>query len=101
MKLDYDKQKNDLQKKEKIINNLNLYTNLQEPKNKDEQICELIKKHKIEIDELTEKYTKDIISLKINLPNCFSPNTHEVLIDKKYKKYNLHWYLLTIFSAKD
>ena len=60
----------------------------------------MIKKHKSEIEELNNKYTKDIINLKINLPNCFSQNTHEILIDKKYKKYDLHWYLLTIISAK-
>ena len=67
----------------------------------DEQIFQLIKKHKKEIDDLNEKYTKDILSLKINLPNCFSSATHEILIDKKFKMYDLHWYLLTLISAKN
>ena len=102
LKLDYDKQKNDLKEKEKIINNYNVFTNnSNDTKNIDEQIYQLIKKHKNEIDKLTEEYTKNIINLKVNLPNCFSPNTHEILIDKKFKKYNLHWYLLTIISAKN
>ena len=100
LKLDYDKQKSDLQEKEKLLNDYNLYKNTNESKNIDEQIYQLIKKHKKEIDELNEKYTKDIISLKMNLPNCFSSQTHEILIDKKYKLYNLHWYLLTLISAK-
>ena len=39
--------------------------------------------------------------MKINLPNCFSPATHEILIDKKFKMYDLHWYLLTLISAKN
>ena len=101
LKLDYDKQKNDLQEKEKLLNDYNLYQNINESKNIDEQIHQLIKKHKKEIEELNEKYTKDIISLKMNLPNCFSSDTHEILIDKKYNLYNLHWYLLTLISAKN
>ena len=61
----------------------------------------LIKKHENEIEELNKKYIRNIINLKLNLPNCFSAETHEILIDKKYTKYNLHWYLLTIISAKE
>ena len=100
LKLDYDKQKIDLQEKEKMLHNYNLYNNTNESKNIDEQIFKLINKHKKEIDELNEKYTKDIINLKINLPNAFSPTTHEILIDKTFKEYDLHWYLLTVIPAK-
>ena len=101
LKLEYDKQKLDLEEKEKLLRNYNLYTNTNESKNIDERISNLIKKHQDEIEELNNKYTKDIMTLKINLPNCFSQNTHEILVDKKYKKYNLHWYLLTVISAKN
>ena len=101
LKLDYDKQKNDLLEKEKLLKDYNIYKNINESKNVDERICQLIKKHKKEIDDLNEKYTKDILSLKINLPNCFSSATHEILIDKKFKMYDLHWYLLTLISAKN
>ena len=101
LKLDYDKQKVDLQEKEKLLNDYNLYTHANESKKVDEQICMLIKKHKNEIDELNEKYTRDIINLKVNLPNCFSEKTHEILVDKTFKKYDLHWYLLTVTSAKN
>ena len=101
LKLEYEKQKLDLEEKEKLLSNYNLYTNTNESKNIDERISNLIKKHQDEIEELNNKYTKDIMNLKINLPNCFSQNTHEILIDKKYKKYNLHWYLLTVISAKN
>ena len=101
LKLEYDKQKQDLEEKDKLLLNYNLYTNTKESKNIDERISNLIKKHQDEIEELNNKYTKDIMNLKINLPNCFSQYTHEILIDKEYKKYNLHWYLLTIISAKN
>ena len=101
LKLEYDKLKKDIEEKDKLINSYSLYSNLNNSQNKDQQILNLIKKHKNEIDELTEKYTKDIINLKINLPNCFSEKTHEILIDKKYEKYNLHWYLLTVIPAKE
>ena len=100
LKLEYDKQKLDLEEKEKMLQNYNLYTNTNESRNIDERISNLIKKHQNEIEELNNKYTKDIMNLKINLPNCFSQNTHKILIDKKYKEYNLHWYLLTVISAK-
>ena len=49
---------------------------------------------------MNQKHIKDILDLKINLPNCFTPSTHEILVDKKFKEYELHWYLLTITSAK-
>ena len=100
LKLDYDRQKEDLKEKEKLLNNYNLYTNLNESKISEDKINQLIKKHEEEIEELNQKYTKNILELKINLPNCFSPQTHDILIDKKFKTYNLHWYLLTITSAK-
>ena len=100
LKLDYDRQKEDLVEKEKMLNNYNLYTNLNESKISEDKINQLIKKHEEEIEELNQKYTKNILELKINLPNCFSPQTHEILIDKTFKTYNLHWYLLTITSAK-
>jgi len=101
LKLDYNKQKNDLKEKEQLINNYNMYINTNDSKNVDEQVCQLVKKHKEEIDKLNKKYTRDIINLKINLPNCFSAETHEILIDKKFSKYNLHWYLLTVTSAEE
>ena len=100
LKLDYDRQKEDLKEKEKLLNNYNLYTNLNESKISEDKINQLIKKHEEEIEELNQKYTKNILELKINLPNCFSPQTHDILIDKKFKTYTLHWYLLTITSAK-
>ena len=101
LKLDYNKQKNDLKEKEQLINNYNMYINTNDSKNVDEQICQLVKKHKDEIDKLNKKYTRDIINLKVNLPNCFSAETHQILIDKKYSQYNLHWYLLTVTSAHE
>ena len=100
LKLDYDKQKLNLKEKEKMLNNYNLYNITNESKNIDDQIFKLINKHKKEIDELKEKYIKDIINLKVNLPNSFSPTTHEILIDKTFKEYDLHWYLLTVIPAK-
>ena len=101
LKIDYNKQKNDLKEKEQLINNYNMYINTNDSKNIDELVCQLAKKHKDEIDKLNKKYTRDIINLKINLPNCFSPETHQILIDKKYSNYNLHWYLLTVTSAEE
>ena len=35
------------------------------------------------------------------MPNCFSAETHQILIDKKYPQYNLHWYLITVTSAEE
>ena len=100
LKLDYNRQKNNLEEKEKILNNYNLYTNKSESKSSDDKINQLIRNHEKEIEKLNDKYYKDILELKINLPNCFSPSTHEILIDKKYKPYELKWYLLTITTAK-
>ena len=101
LKLDYDKQKLELEEKEKLLNNYNLYTNYTEPKSSEEKINELLKKHEAEIEQLNQKYLKNILELQINLPNCFTPATHEILIDKKYAQYGLHWYLLTITAAKN
>ena len=69
--------------------------------NKDEQILELIAEHKKEIDNLTKIYNQNIISLKMNLPISYSPNTHYILIDKKYAQYNLKWFLLTIITEQE
>ena len=69
--------------------------------NKDEQILELIAEHKKEIDNLTKIYNQNIISLKMNLPIGYSPNTHYILIDKKYAQYNLKWFLLTIITEQE
>ena len=100
LKLDYEKQKINLEEKEKLLNNYNLYTNPNESKNYDEKINQLIKKHETEIENLNKEYLKNINELKMNLPNCFSPITHEILLDKKFEKYQMHWYLLTITDAK-
>jgi hypothetical protein len=100
LKLDYNRQKNNLEEKEKILNNYNIYTNISESKSSDDKINQLIRNHQKEIEKLNDKYYKNILDLKINLPNCFSPSTHQILIDKKYKPYELRWYLLTITSAK-
>ena len=101
LKLDYDRQKLDLEEKEKLLNNYNIYKDLNESKITEEKINKIMKEHEKEIEELNKKYTKNILELKLNLPNCFSPSTHEILIDKKFQAYDLHWYLLTITSAKD
>ena len=101
LKLDFDKQKLELEEKDKLLNNYNLYRNLIDSKSSEEKINELIKKHEKEIEQLNQKYIKDILELKTNLPNCFTPSTHEILIDKKFAKYELHWYLLTITAAKN
>ena len=57
--------------------------------------------HKKEIEALTQKYNKNIINLKMNLPSPYSPETHTILIDKRYAKYDLKWYLLTVLTEKD
>ena len=100
LKLDFDKQKSELEEKEKLLKNYNLYRNLIDSKSSEEKINELLKKHEKEIEQLNQKYIKDILELKTNLPNCFAPSTHEILIDKKYPQYELHWYLLTLTAAK-
>ena len=100
LKLDFDKQKIELEEKDKLLNNYNLYRNLIDSKSSEEKINELLKKHEKEIEQLNQKYIKDILELKTNLPNCFTPSTHEILIDKKFAQYELHWYLLTLTAAK-
>ena len=37
----------------------------------------------------------------MNLPISYSPSTHCILVDKKYPKYNLKWFLLTIITEPD
>ena len=37
----------------------------------------------------------------MNLPIGYSPSTHCILIDKKYSKYNLKWFLLTITTTQE
>ena len=101
LKNDYDKLNSTLQQKQKLLDNYSKITNETSIKtNIDEQIFELIAEHKKEIDELTNKYNKNIINLKMNLPIGYSPSTHNILVDKKYSKYNLKWYLLTIITAE-
>ncbi len=69
--------------------------------NIDEQILELMDKHKKEIDELTKKYNRSIIKLKMNQPAPYSPETHKILVDKRYAKYDLKWYLLTMITEEE
>ena len=91
-----------LQQKQKLLDNYSkLSSETSSKANIDEQILELIAQHKKEIDNLTEKYNQNIINLKMNLPVNCSPNTHCILIDKKYSKFNLRWFLLTITTAQD
>ena len=102
LKNDYDKLNSTLQQKQKLLDNYSkLSSETSSKANIDEQILELIAQHKKEIDNLTEKYNQNIINLKMNLPVNCSPNTHCILIDKKYSKFNLRWFLLTITTAKD
>ena len=102
LKNDYDKLNSTLQQKQKLLDNYSKITNETSIKtNIDEQILELIAEHKKEMDELTKKYNKNIINLKMNLPLAYSPNTHSILVDKKYNKYNLRWYLITIITAEE
>ena len=58
-------------------------------------------KHKKEIDELTKKYNRSIIKLKMNQPAPYSPETHKILVDKRYAKYDLKWYLLTMITEEE
>ena len=100
LKIEYERQKTDLEEKEKLLSDYNL-TNLNDSKiSSEEKINQIIKKYENKIEEMNQKHIKDILDLKINLPNCFTPSTHEILVDKKFKEYELHWYLLTITSAK-
>ena len=102
LKNDYNKLNSTLQQKQKLLDNYSKLTNETSTKtNIDEQILELISKHKKEIDDLTKKYNQNIINLKMNLPINYSPSTHNILIDKKYTKYNLKWFLLTITTDPD
>ena len=102
LKNDYDKLNSTLQQKQKLLDNYSKITNETSIKtNIDEQILELIAEHKKEIDELTKKYNQNIINLKMNLPIGYSPSTHNIIVDKKYNKYNLKWYLITIITAED
>ena len=102
LKNDYDKLNSTLQQKQKLLDNYSKITNETSIKtNIDEQILELIAEHKKEIDELTKKYNKNIINLKMNLPLAYSANTHSILVDKKYNKYNLKWYLITLITAEE
>ena len=102
LKNDYDKLNSTLLQKQKLLDNYSKLTNETSSKtNKDEQILELIAEHKKEIDNLTKIYNQNIISLKMNLPISYSPNTHYILIDKKYAQYNLKWFLLTIITEQE
>ena len=102
LKNDYEKLNSSLQQKQKLLDNYSILTNeTSSKKNIDEQILELVSQHKKEIENLTKKYNQNIINLKMNLPISYSPNTHCILIDKSYSKYNLRWFLLTIITAEE
>ena len=102
LKNDYDKLNSTLQQKQKLLDNYSkLSSETSSKTNIDEQVLELISEHKKEIDNLTKKYNQNIISLKMNLPIGYSPSTHCILIDKKYSKYNLKWFLLTITTVQE
>ena len=102
LKNDYDKLNSTLQQKQKLLDNYSkLSSETSSKTNIDEQVLELISEHKKEIDNLTKKYNQNIISLKMNLPIGYSPSTHCILIDKKYSKYNLKWFLLTITTTQE
>ena len=102
LKNDYDKLNYTLQQKQKLLDNYSKISNETASRtNIDEQILELMTKNKKEIEELTKKYNKNIINLKMNQPNPYSAQTHKILIDKRYAKYDLKWYLLTIISEEE
>ena len=102
LKNDYDKLNYTLQQKQKLLDNYSKISNETASRtNIEEQILELMAKHKKEIEELTKQYNKNIINLKMNQPNPYSPQTHKILIDKRYAKYDLKWYLLTIISEEE
>jgi hypothetical protein len=102
LKNDYDKLNSTLQEKQKLLDNYSkLSSETSSKANIDEQILELIAQHKKEMDNLTERYNRNIINLKMNLPVNCSPNTHCILIDKKYSKFNLRWFLVTITTAEE
>ena len=102
LKNDYNKLNTTLIQKQKLLDNYSKLSNETASKtNIDEQILELMAQHKKEIEALTQKYNKNIINLKMNLPSPYSPETHTILIDKRYAKYDLKWYLLTVLTEKD
>ena len=102
LKNDYDKLNTTLIQKQKLLDNYSKISSETASKtNIDEQILELMAEHKKEIDTLTEKYNKNIMNLKTNLPSPYSPATHTILIDKRYSKYDLKWYLLTVLTENE
>ena len=102
LKNDYDKLNSTLIQKQKLLDNYSkLSSETASKTNIDEQILELMAEHKKEIENLTAKYNKNIMSLKMNLPSPFSPNTHIILIDKRYAKYDLKWYLVTVLTENE
>ena len=102
LKNDYDKLNSTLQQKQKLLDNYSKISSETASKtNIDEQILELMAEHKKEIEALTKKYNKNIINLKMNQPSPYSPATHTILIDKRYSKYDLKWYLLTILTEEE
>ena len=102
LKNDYDKLNSTLMQKQKLLDNYSKISSETASKtNIDEQILELMAQHKKEIEALTEKYNKNILSLKMNMPSPFSPATHTILIDKRYAKYDLKWYLLTVLTEQE
>ena len=102
LKNDYDKLNSTLIQKQKLLDNYSKISSETASKtNIDEQILELMAEHKKEIENLTAKYNKNIMSLKMNLPSPFSPNTHIILIDKRYSKYDLKWYLVTVLTENE
>ena len=102
LKNDYDKLNSTLQQKQKMLDNFSNLSNESSAKtNIDEQILKLVSEHKKEIEDLTKKYNQNIINLKMNLPIGYSPSTHCILVDKKFTRYNLRWFLLTIITAQE
>ena len=102
LKNDYDKLNSTLIQKQKLLDNYSKISRETTSKtNIDEQILELMSQHKKEIEALTEKYNKNILNLKMNLPSPYSPATHSILIDKRYGKYDLKWYLLTVLTEQE
>ena len=102
LKNDYDKLNSTLMQKQKLLDNYSKISRETTSKtNIDEQILELMSEHKKEIEALTEKYNKNILTLKMNLPSPYSPATHTILIDKRYAKYDLKWYLLTVLTEQE
>ena len=102
LKNDYDKLNSTLMQKQKLLDNYSKISSETASKtNIDEQILELMAQHKKEIEALTEKYNKNILSLKMNMPSPYSPATHTILIDKRYAKYDLKWYLLTVLTEQE